>query len=408
MNMRLFEGYVAVLRTTQTTVSRDSRGNATVGIHCLEGTCEVQRRGETWHVTTRDLRWPRESAAIPHSTLPHPPVLAAEEEENLAGVARQWARAADAVALFRWFALTKERSVIVNGQAPRFDATNWVFLDVSLVDESRGVQCGRRAYLGSKLIPDTDVVEKTWAETAEGLDNMRVAVQPDPETVTALLDPQPAAYLVHELFGHSLEADNLALLRSWVPVLEWRFPVEVWDDPTAPGCAGSYTFDDEGTDPKPVRLVSPDGTLSPITSWQTSERNSLTGHARAVDYRRHPRPRAARTYLRGLAEGCDGCDRNPSFRVKRVTGGRWLPGRVTLFGSEGERLGEGGRIIAKCRDFALTVTLEGCAGGLVGAGCEVAWFHDLCGKDGDYPLPVSMGAPALMLTGVRIGPRREA
>ncbi|MCL6451187.1 MAG: TldD/PmbA family protein [Acetobacteraceae bacterium] len=236
----------------------------------------------------------------------------------------------------------------------------------------------------------------------------------------AVLHPEVAAVLIHEVVGHPAEKDESApegggLGPPGAPVASPA--VTVVDGPagllerSCPSLVGMVTppaalfpFDDEGTELRDVAVID-EGRVGCRLYTRASARAvgaEPTGNGRAVDYRFPPLARMTATYL--LPGGV-----SPGDILSSVTDGVYLrlaPGGETTIrrfavtpalayrirrGSIGEpvRLGTlGGR-----QDRVLQ--------GIKAVGNDFAWREGtMCGKGGQEGLPVAMGAPHVLLAGL--------
>lgn len=224
--------------------------------------------------------------------------------------------------------------------------------------------------------------------------------------MAVLLAPQPAAVLVHELFGHPLEADSFFSGQSpWTGHLGRRLfslPLQVVDDPTQPS-PGSFLLDDEGEPARRKALVE-EGVLRQLLADRSFSRpfSLASGNARRPSPHHPPTPRLAN--LLSWVEGGPSEPPREEARVEvtRVRSGVFLPssGELLLAVSESYQLWRGQRV-SRLAPFFLHLTLSlGCpqlaaGGGVPEPVAEPGW----CVKD-HQPLPVGASASWLLLVGV--------
>ena len=118
-----------------------------------------------------------------------------------------------------------------------------------------------------------------------------------------VMDPILNGVMVHEAFGHAVEADNWP---AHATVLEDRIGTEVGpenlsitDDPTLEGMRGSYEYDWEGTRATRRHLVT-NGILTELLhSLETAKRLDLeaNGAARSQSFMHEPLPRMSNTFM---------------------------------------------------------------------------------------------------------------
>jgi hypothetical protein len=231
---------------------------------------------------------------------------------------------------------------------------------------------------------------------------------PPPGPFAALLAPQAAAVLLHELFGHPLEADTFFAGRSpWAGRLGTRVvpvPLFVKDDPAAP-LPGHFLRDDEGEPARPKVLVA-SGVLEELLADRSfSAHLPLTpGNARRLSPHHPPAPR-----ISNLLAWVEGGAINPpteeaQVEILRVRSGVFLPSRGSLLlsVSESYRLHRGLRG-ERLVPFLLELPVgPGGPAIVAGGGSPVPVAEPgLCIKDGQ-PLPVGAAASWLLLSGVEV------
>jgi len=226
--------------------------------------------------------------------------------------------------------------------------------------------------------------------------------------LAVLLAPQPAAVLLHELFGHPLEADTFfAGASPWTGKLGTRvvsLPLFVKDDPTAP-LPGQCFRDDEGELARPKILVA-SGVLEDLLADRSFSHHLplAPGNARRVSPHHPPAPR-----ISNLVTWVEGGPPTPPMEeaqveIVRVRTGVFLPSRasILLSVSEGFLLHRGLRG-ERLAPFLLELPVgPGDPGIVAGGGTPVPVAEPgLCIKEGQ-PLPVGAAASWLLLAGVKV------
>lgn len=219
----------------------------------------------------------------------------------------------------------------------------------------------------------------------------------------ALLRPQAAAVLCHELFGHPLEADSFFSGHSpWAGRLGTRVtqvPLSVLDDPTR-DLPGGFRLDDEGEAARPKALVTA-GVLTGVLADRSyaSLFRLPPGNARRASPHDVPSPR-----LSNLVAQVEGGDAEPPVaearvEIARVRSGLFVPAKkaLVLSVSESYRLTRGSRREALAPFFLRLSIAESGFRILAGGGhplpvAEPGW----CGKNQQF-LPVGAAAPWLLL-----------
>ncbi len=219
-----------------------------------------------------------------------------------------------------------------------------------------------------------------------------------------------AAVLFHEILGHALEADAAAspltaLQDARVAVAE----LDVHDDPRRLDLFGGYERDDEGTVPRPVKLLHSGHVGSRLTDRAHARGSASTGHGRRSGPAEAPMPRCSNLvvpagsatseeiarrlndgiwieeFRGGSVELSSGTFRLPFPRARRVRRGRFT-----------EELGPGilaGEILAALRHVEPVLGREARA-------CRsLGW----CARDGQV-VPVQGSAPDVLIRRLAVRP----
>jgi TldD protein len=219
--------------------------------------------------------------------------------------------------------------------------------------------------------------------------------------VAVLLEQGAAIGLVHEVFGHLLEAGiRPAYLNGRGRLC--RVPLRVVDDPGLALRFGSYQVDDEGVRRSRTVLVE-HGMVQDTLASRASVGRSSTGNGRRESWRHR-----ALTRMSNVVVSCPGGDdatvreafddlgsHTKTLRLVTLRGGsvslsngrfRLHTGTTTLHGREPQ--------------WVRDVTIEGSAvdvlGKLVAVGRTPTIEQSLCGKGGQR-IPVSGQAPAMLV-----------
>lgn len=232
---------------------------------------------------------------------------------------------------------------------------------------------------------------------------------------TVIIDPLLAGVFCHEAFGHLSEADHIADNPRLREIMRpgSRLGVEeltIVDDATLPGEPGSYRFDDEGTPAGRTELIRRGELVGRLHSRQTAAAlgEPPTGNGRALSYRFPPLVRMSNTFIEPReVELDDMLDRTD--RGLYVCGSR---GGMTelesfTFSAQYAWLIEGGRRTKMVRDVTLAGNVFETLMHITDIGDDLVLFGGLggCGKSGQGPLPVGLGAPHLRVSDVTVGGR---
>ena len=228
-----------------------------------------------------------------------------------------------------------------------------------------------------------------------------------------VIGPGWGGVLVHECFGHSLEADSvrkgtsLRATQMGSPVASKA--VTIVDSALVPFSRGSYKIDDEGT-PGRENVVVKNGILTGYLYDKLSARlmnAEPTGNGRRQSYRHYPLPRMANTYIE--AGDCTADDIISSTKsglyCKQLAGGSVdtasgnFSFRVTL-----AYLIEGGRITAPVK--GVTLTGNGADAmkriSMVADDLEINGMTGTCGKGGQSKA-VGVGQPTVKFSELTVG-----
>jgi hypothetical protein len=226
--------------------------------------------------------------------------------------------------------------------------------------------------------------------------------------LTVLLHPQAAAVLLHELFGHPLEADSFFTGNSpWAGQLGrpvTHLPLQLVDDPTAPS-PGSFLLDDEGEPAQPKSLLQ-EGVLRGLLADRSWSRHFpvAAGNARRLCPHFPPLPRIA--HLRAWVEGGPMSlpEGEAKVEITRVRSGVWLPAQKALLLAVSESFqGRGRERGSRYVPFYLKLPVGPGQPQLVAGGgrpipvAEPGW----CSKNGQT-LAVGAAASWLFLAGVEV------
>jgi TldD protein len=232
-------------------------------------------------------------------------------------------------------------------------------------------------------------------------------------TRRAVLDPELAGVFTHEAVGHASEGD---LVREGASVLSGRIGERIGreglvivDDPSLHEF-GFMPVDAEGVAVRRTEIIR-DGVLSSyLHNRETlaAVGNGVAGHARA-EHGAPPIVRMSNTFIENgdaaydeiLAECKDG------ILLIGSRGGQVDPGRgVFQFNAEYGYLVEGGETTDMVRDVSLSGEILSTLHNIVLIGNDRKMSPGYCGKGGQN-VPVSDGAPHLLLEGAIIGGRGE-
>jgi TldD protein len=232
-------------------------------------------------------------------------------------------------------------------------------------------------------------------------------------TYPVVLDPRLAGVFVHEAFGHLSEADFVyenPQAREMM-TLGRRFGsdiVTIGDDGSAAGLRGTLPYDDEGTPTQRTTLVEQGILVGRLHSRETAAAmgERPTGNARALNYRHPPIVRMTNTYIEGGAGTFEDLIRDIKLGVYAVdaTGGQTYLENFSFTASHGHMIRDG-KLAELVRDVTLAGNLFQSLQAIDAVAGDFQWnqMGGGCGKGGQFPLPVTEGAPHVRFRELLVG-----
>lgn len=228
-----------------------------------------------------------------------------------------------------------------------------------------------------------------------------------------VLDPRLAGVFVHEAFGHLSEADFVyenPQAREMM-TLGRRFGselVNIGDDGSAAGLRGTLPYDDEGTPTQRTRLIENGILVGRLHSRETAAAmgERPTGNARAINYRHAPIVRMTNTYIEGVSGTFEDLVRDIRLGVYAVdaTGGQTYLENFSFTASHGYMIrdGEPAELV---KDVTLAGNLFQSLQAIDAVAADFQWnqMGGGCGKGGQFPLPVTEGAPHVRFRELLVG-----
>src|SRR6266704_4529719 len=266
-------------------------------------------------------------------------------------------------------------------------------------------------------------LRKGWHSVQNYQDRFRVVAQRAVDLLDAprvrggaypvILDNELAGVFIHEAFGHLSEADfvfETPQAREMM-TLGRRFgkPVlTVGDNGAASGLRGTLPFDDEGTPTQDTILIK-EGTLvgrlhSRETAAAMGERP--TGNARAISFRHAPIVRMTNTYIGNGHGSFEDLIRDVKLGVYAcgAFGGQTLLENFSFTAAYGRMIRDG-HLAELVKDVVLAGNLFQTLDRIDRIAGDFRWnqMGGGCGKAGQYPLPVTEGAPHVRIEEALVG-----
>ncbi len=232
-------------------------------------------------------------------------------------------------------------------------------------------------------------------------------------TYPVVLDPELAGVFVHEAFGHLSEADFVyenPQAREMM-TLGRRFgrPVlTVGDNGAAAGLRGTLPFDDEGTPTQDTILIEEGILVGRLHSRETAARmeERPTGNARALSYHHPPIVRMTNTYIANGRGTFDDLIQDIRLGVYAcgAFGGQTLLENFSFTAAYGRMIRDG-RLAELVKDVVLAGNLFQTLDRIERIAGDFQWnqMGGGCGKGGQFPLPVTEGAPHVRIEQALIG-----
>jgi TldD protein len=276
--------------------------------------------------------------------------------------------------------------------------------DVQVAREGRAGPCG------FEFVQEREDLPQTAARRALDLLEARSVVGGQYPVV---IDPQLAGVFMHEAFGHLSESDFIhenPKAREMM-VLGRRFGrslLNVYDDGSVPGLRGTHRYDDEGAPTQRTDLIKEGVLVGRLHSRETAAKmgEQPTGNARALSYRYAPIVRMTNTAIEPGTTSFEEMIQDIHLGVYAVDayGGNTALESFSFSSGYAYMIREG-QLAEMVKDVILAGNLFTTLDNIVAVGDDFKWifFPGGCGKSGQFPLPVGLGAPHIRIEDVVIG-----
>ena len=234
-------------------------------------------------------------------------------------------------------------------------------------------------------------------------------------TYPVVLDPELGGVFIHEAFGHLSEADFVyenPQAREMM-TLGRRFgkPVlNVGDNGAAAGLRGTSPFDDEGTPTQDTALIKDGVLVGRLHSRETAARlgERPTGNARALSFRHAPIVRMTNTYIAASRGGGTFAELIKDIPLGVYAcgafGGQTLLENFSFTAGYGYMISDG-EVAELVKDVVLAGNLFQTLDRIERVAGDFQWnqMGGGCGKGGQFPLPVTEGAPHVRIEEALVG-----
>jgi TldD protein len=228
-----------------------------------------------------------------------------------------------------------------------------------------------------------------------------------------VLNNHLAGVFIHEAFGHLSESDfiyeNPQAREMMVLGREYGNKIlNVFDDGSVPGLRGTHLYDDEGTPTGRSDLIKEGILVGRLHSRETAAKmkESVTGNARAINYRYPPIVRMTNT---AIGEGETSFEEMIKDIELGVYACKMFGGNTNLenfsFSSAYAYMIRDGQVAEMVKDVILSGNLFTTLKNIDAIGDDFIWIDagGGCGKGGQNGLPVSFGSPHIRIQDVVIG-----
>jgi len=232
-------------------------------------------------------------------------------------------------------------------------------------------------------------------------------------TLPVILDPELAGVFIHEAFGHLSEADFVyenPQAREMM-TLGRRFgkPVlNVGDNGAARGLRGTLPFDDEGTPTQDTVLIREGVLVGRLHSRETAAAmgERPTGNARAISFRHPPIVRMTNTYIGNGRGTFEDLIRDIPLGVYAcgAFGGQTMLENFSFTAAYGRMIRDG-HVAELVKDVVIAGNLFQTLDRIDHIAGDFQWneMGGGCGKGGQFPLPVTEGAPHVRIEQALVG-----
>ncbi len=227
---------------------------------------------------------------------------------------------------------------------------------------------------------------------------------------TVICDPKSAGTFVHEAFGHNCEADRFLTENPTEDTEPGKRVankiLSVYDTGLETGRRGAIKYDDEGVRTEKTYLIK-EGVLS--GKLHTRETAALmgeapTGSARALNYKFPPICRMRTTCIeKGKSTFSDMIkDIKKGIYTVGSSGGRRY-GDIFIISPDYSYMIRNGEIAEPVREVKIKGNLFETLKNIDMTGQDFTITEGNCGKEGQYPLPVSEGSPHIRIQNITVG-----
>jgi TldD protein len=230
-----------------------------------------------------------------------------------------------------------------------------------------------------------------------------------------ILDNELSGVFIHEAFGHLSEADfvyeNPQAREMMTLGRKFGKPVlNVGDNGAEPGLRGTLPYDDEGTPTQDTPLIREGILVGRLHSRETAAKlgERPTGNARAISFRHPPIVRMTNTYIAPGKRGVGFQDLIRDIKLGVYAcgafGGQTMLENFSFTAAWGHMIRDG-QVAELVKDVVLAGNLFQTLDRIDHIAGDFTWnqMGGGCGKGGQFPLPVTEGAPHVRIEEALVG-----
>lgn len=232
-------------------------------------------------------------------------------------------------------------------------------------------------------------------------------------TYTVITDPELTGVFAHEAFGHLSEADYLYKDENMRNIMKlertFGLPIlNIVDHSNLEGLYGTYIYDDDGVPTQKTYLIKKGKLVGRLHSRETAALmgEKPTGNSRAINYNFKPIVRMTNTYIDKGSSTFDEMLKGIKLGIYAIGsfGGQTNTDNF-VFGSKYGYMIRDGKVAELVKDVRLSgnvfETLKSID--MIGNDFKLSSTLGGCGKNGQSPLPTSLGGPHIRIRNVVIG-----
>ncbi|HJS19253.1 MAG TPA: TldD/PmbA family protein [Anaerolineales bacterium] len=287
-----------------------------------------------------------------------------------------------------------------------------IFLVVVVAGESGDVRYDYRSKSGSAGWEVLSWSDEDIQNTVDGALALLSAERIEPGEYHMIAHPSVSGTICHESFGHGVETDMFLKERAraahFVNKVVGSPLVNIVDDPSLPGCYGSYFFDDEGQLSAPTQIVEEGIFRRGITDRYSATALELprSANGRRQDYSRKAYARMSNTYF---GAGTSTLDEMLAQVEHGIYLDKWSSGMedpqgwgIQVTCHYGHEI-KGGKITNRMfAPIGITGYVPDVLQSITAVGNGLELDGGSCGKGHKETVPVASGGPHLLLT-ARLG-----